>query len=992
MQQVDFSDGTTVSVQQLVGAATIGTAGADTLYGTKGADTFDGLGAPAGSQDYEQGNGGGDTFVFDPGYGQLEVSEDAGYGGTSIATLQFGAGITAAQLTVAIDGSGNMLLTDGVAGDQIEIDGRSGSGDAEYGVAQVSFADGTVLTRQQLAAIATTGTSGADVLFGTSGPDIFDGMGAPAGSQDTEHGNGGADTFVFDPGYGQLEINEDAGYGAATTAVLKLGAGITPDQVAYAADGSGAMVLTGSTAGDQVRIDGFLNGAQYGVAAIQFADGTSLTRQQIMQILTTGTADADNLVGTPGDEVFDGKGAPAGEQDYERGNGGNDTFVFNAGYGQLEINEDAGFYATSTAVLQLGAGIDSSQIAAASDGAGNVVLTDGVTGDTVKIDGMMNAGYGGYAQYGIAEVQFSDGSTLDRQQILALTTTGTAGADVLYGTAGADTFDGKGAPAGSQDYEQGKGGADTFVFNAGYGQLEINENAGFYANSAAVLQLGPGITSSQIAAASDGAGSVVLTDGVTGDTVKIDGMMNAGYGGYAQYGIAEVQFSDGSTLDRQQILALTTIGTVGADVLYGTTGADTFDGKGAPAGSQDYEQGNRGADTFVFNAGYGQVEINEDAGFYATSAAVLQLGPGITSSQIAATSDSAGNVVLTDGVAGDAVKLDGMMNAGYGGYAQYGIAEVQFSDGSTLNRQQILALTTTGTAGADVLYGTPGADTFDGKGAPVGSQDYEQGAGGADTFVFNPGYGQLEINEDAGYDTNTTATLQLGAGITAADISATGDGSGNVTLTFGTAGDQVQIDGLATSGYDGYAQYGVGQMQFADGTAWTQSQIVALAGMGTSSADVIDGTAGNDIFDGRGGADVINGGGGYDTYLFRQSYGALTIDNSLPGGAAAQGEVDFGPGITEQNLWFSQSGTDLLATVLGSVDTVDIKGWFGSDSSAQLAAFKGYDGFKLDSQVGQLVTAMAAYAGDNPGFDPQTATAMPTNPALQSALAAAWHT
>ena len=133
-------------------------------------------------------------------------------------------------------------------------------------------------------------------------------------------------------------------------------------------------------------------------------------------------------------------------------------------------------------------------------------------------------------------------------------------------------------------------------------------------------------------------------------------------------------------------------------------------------------------------------------------------------------------------------------------------------------------------------------------------------------------------------------------------------------------------------------------------------------------------------------------GGGYDTYFFRQGYGTLAVDNTTTGGMAAQGEVDFGPGITEQNLWFSQSGTDLLATVLGSADTVDIKGWFGSDPSAQLGAFKGYDGFKLDSQVGQLVTAMAAYAGDNPGFGPQAATAMPTNPALQTALAAAWHT
>ena len=111
----------------------------------------------------------------------------------------------------------------------------------------------------------------------------------------------------------------------------------------------------------------------------------------------------------------------------------------------------------------------------------------------------------------------------------------------------------------------------------------------------------------------------------------------------------------------------------------------------------------------------------------------------------------------------------------------------------------------------------------------------------------------------------------------------------------------------------------------------------------------------------------------------------------MPDGAAAQGEVDFGPGITEQNLWFSQSGDDLMVSVVGSADAVDVKGWFGTNPSAQLAGFKAFDGLRLDGQVEQLTTAMAAYAASTPGFDPATATVMPTDPALRSALATAWH-
>jgi hypothetical protein len=48
-------------------------------------------------------------------------------------------------------------------------------------------------------------------------------------------------------------------------------------------------------------------------------------------------------------------------------------------------------------------------------------------------------------------------------------------------------------------------------------------------------------------------------------------------------------------------------------------------------------------------------------------------------------------------------------------------------------------------------------------------------------------------------------------------------------------------------------------------------------------------------------------------------------------------------------------------------------------------------GLKLDSQVAQLVQAMATYAANNPGFDPTAVFQGAHDPALQSAIAAAWH-
>jgi len=105
---------------------------------------------------------------------------------------------------------------------------------------------------------------------------------------------------------------------------------------------------------------------------------------------------------------------------------------------------------------------------------------------------------------------------------------------------------------------------------------------------------------------------------------------------------------------------------------------------------------------------------------------------------------------------------------------------VQFADGTVWSRQQLIDKETTGTSGNDVLYGTGGADTFDGK----GGNDVENGRGGNDTFIFNTGYGQLEINA---WDwSGANGVLRFGSGISASTVAVTASSSGNdVVLTIG---------------------------------------------------------------------------------------------------------------------------------------------------------------------------------------------------------------
>jgi len=120
--------------------------------------------------------------------------------------------------------------------------------------------------------------------------------------------------------------------------------------------------------------------------------------------------------------------------------------------------------------------------------------------------------------------------------------------------------------------------------------------------------------------------------------------------------------------------------------------------------------------------------------------------------------------------------------------------------------------------------------------------------------------------------------------------------------------------------------------------------------------------------------------------------GHAVVNNlNADGVTIANGEVDFGAGITGQNLWFLRAGNDLQIDLMGTTDHLTVSGWYAGNARAQTQSFDTADGLKVDSQVAQLVSAMASFSSANPGFDPTTATQVPSDPALQTVVAAAWH-
>ncbi|SIT42325.1 Hemolysin-type calcium binding protein related domain (fragment) [Paraburkholderia ribeironis] len=384
-------------------------------------------------------------------------------------------------------------------------------------------------------------------------------------------------------------------------------------------------------------------------------------------------------------------------------------------------------------------------------------------------------------------------------------------------------------------------------------------------------------------------------------------------------------------------------------------------------------------DIFNYAAGDGVIEIREIDSNCAAPANVLQLGTGISASSITVKGTSS-SIVLTDGITGDQIALDNEMDI----VNNSGVQKLQFADGTVWTKQQLQQMATTGTTGNDKLYGTTGADVFDGK----GGNDIEYGYGGGDTFIFNPGYGKLEIS-DTGSSSSPANVLQLGTGISTSSITVKGT-STSIVLTDGITGDQITLD----NEMDIVNNSGVQKVQFADGTVWTKQKLQQMATIGTTGNDTLYGTTGADVFDGKGGNDIEYGYGGNDVYTLQQGYGLLTIYNGTSSNIAAAGELLI-KNVDPNEIWLQRVGNNLQVDVMGTKTEATIENWFSYSYSqlAEVAVSGGASGnMVLDTQINQLIQAMATFTANHPGFDP-TSSANPTitDPTVLTLVSSTWH-
>ncbi|MGI4776718.1 MAG: calcium-binding protein [Janthinobacterium lividum] len=146
------------------------------------------------------------------------------------------------------------------------------------------------------------------------------------------------------------------------------------------------------------------------------------------------------------------------------------------------------------------------------------------------------------------------------------------------------------------------------------------------------------------------------------------------------------------------------------------------------------------------------------------------------------------------------------------------------------------------------------------------------------------------------------------------------------------------------------------------------------------------GGVGDDILIGGKGNDTLNGGAGDDTYVFNKGDGADTInDYDYSQGSSDTLSIS---NVASNQLWFAKSGNDLLVSVIGATDSMKVQNWYSGDSCHVEKIQTGDGKLLLDTQVQNLVQAMAGFAPPAAGQ-----TTLPANyqTSLDSVIAANWH-
>lgn len=956
----------------------IGNRGDDALFGGDGDDILDG----GDGRDYLEGGTGANVYRFKEG-GNLDFIH-ARLADGSDDTIEFDAGITPADLEVQLgnqiwnvqpgdSGYATLVVGTGEAAFRIEVDGWR-TDIARSSIKRFLFSDGTVLSLDQIIALNDggvfgdqSGTEGDDTLIGSNADDyifasegddviraragddyvdggdgndrIFGGSGnddltgfhgndildggkgddflhggvdadilAGGKGADSLDGGSGEDVYLFNRGDGDDYIENSW---SDVSKTLSFGVGIVPSDIKALVDEFGELtLLVDDGAGGSIRFPWF--------------QADRITEVDLLPLRRVQFVEADGTV-----SVYDLEGLVSNRLG---------ALSTSSSAAPISLFADASAYDVTLAALPAG-GDEAVAYAQTGDLFGTPFYSVSPTpsdGDDrvvgTKREDILESGVGNDLLYGLGGNDYLDGgSGQDRID-------GGAGNDTIYGGSGNDLIAGGDGDdvisAGSgNDIVYGGPGDDKFIFNAGDGLLTIErdyDGAGymddrelwFYEeNGSNVLSFGAGIALSDLRFSEQG-GYLVIDIPSSGDRVKLAGY-NTDSPTFSDM-VDNYEFADGSVATQQDILDAWIMlnGTGGDDELFGTVGNDTVEG----GAGNDYFTTGQGNDRLIGGSGDDVYELNlgdgldtvvdiSDPGMENS----VSLGYGITPDLIRPEVVD-GNLILWAGDGGDGIRFEGF-DPTIPEMPQP-VKYLNFWDGSSMSLSELLA----SKAGAA----------------------YQEGGSGSNTYLFNQGDGVVSIFDIS--EGGAVNTLKFGPGIAPEDLlrhlrfespHVSGSGNGTFVIAFEN-GDQVRMDGFTPEDVDNSPR-SIDTFVFADGTILSFAEAVRsifvvegdandnlLTGTnlsdrlyGYEGSDSLGSGAGNDVLTGGAGNDLLNGESGRDTYIFNLGAGADTVIDSAENGVG--NIASFGPGITRDDLTFSQDGSTLTISYGDNGDAIVVE-------------------------------------------------------------------
>ena len=347
----------------------------------------------------------------------------------------------------------------------------------------------------------------------------------------------------------------------------------------------------------------------------------------------------------------------------------------------------------------------------------------------------------------------------------------------------------------------------------------------------------------------------------------------------------------------------------------------------------------------------------------------IAMGPGLTASDVYLQAGESGNLSIDiAGDPSDSIVVNGDLT--YNGSVFSAISAITFADGSSIDlTQRPLTFTWFGASNNyDLTGNTWGTNIFDitqGNGSIAFGNT--AGVGGTNIVDYAKGAGVATISTG-----NATGTIAMGSGLTASDVLLQADSSGDLFVDIvGDPNDQIIVQNDLTN--NGTVNSAIQQIGFSDGTSinLTQNPMTFTYAANSNNANLSGTNFGTNLFELGAGSETASGGSEANFFQVSRDTGQAAIN--LSSATGSQNEIDFTGSITDQNLWFQQSGNNLQIDLLGTNTTATVDNWF-SGSSSQLQEITA-GGVKIDSQISQLVQAMATYSAKQcPGFDPASSS------------------